>query len=288
MKTILFLIIMSLSGHLYSQGWVKGKDITKKEKDTLLSKIDKATSVDSLPIIPIIMEGSRRGTNGIVYRWINSIDEISEKPVQKKESIKLPANAKIIIYRLHDERSFFLGTALLSPLLDSISYFISLNDVYTYAKRGLSYDVYLAYCKKYELLIKREEYKRLELQRRLQRERDSLYNIKIEQSKIAERIKMDSLQVAEEEQRLEWESNMLKKYGKVNGNIIIDHDVRLGFTKQMCRDAWGEPDEITSYMVGKVLHEDWIYHRIVIRSDGGGTDAQWLSFEGDKLTIMHK
>lgn len=55
----------------------------------------------------------------------------------------------------------------------------------------------------------------------------------------------------------------------------MDGEVKLGFTKSMCREAWGEPEEVNrSVSIGYTL-EQWVY--------GLGC---YLYFKGDKLVTI--
>lgn len=70
------------------------------------------------------------------------------------------------------------------------------------------------------------------------------------------------------------EKEMIKKYGRRNGRIIAQGKVAIGFTKQMCVDAWGEPKSINKTTNRYGVHEQWVY-------DGG-----YLYFDNGKLTTI--
>ena len=72
-----------------------------------------------------------------------------------------------------------------------------------------------------------------------------------------------------------WEKEMIRKYGSYNGNLIIQGKVKLGFTKQMCKEAWGEPESINTSSGSWGTHEQWVY--------GLGS---YLYFEGNRLTAI--
>lgn len=72
-----------------------------------------------------------------------------------------------------------------------------------------------------------------------------------------------------------WETEMIKKYGKQNGNLIIQGKVKIGFTKEMCREAWGSPEDINTSSGPWGTHEQWVY--------GLGS---YLYFENGKLTSI--
>lgn len=70
-------------------------------------------------------------------------------------------------------------------------------------------------------------------------------------------------------------SSLTNKYGSSNAKKIIDGYVVLGFSKQMCIEAWGEPDHINKSTGSWGTHEQWVY--------GSGN---YLYFENGKLTSI--
>ena len=68
---------------------------------------------------------------------------------------------------------------------------------------------------------------------------------------------------------------ILAKYGQRNGQLILDGKVRLGFTKAMCVEAWGEPEDINKTSGSWGVHEQWCY-----------SDGSYLYFENGKLTSI--
>jgi hypothetical protein len=68
--------------------------------------------------------------------------------------------------------------------------------------------------------------------------------------------------------------DLAKKYGQSNANLIVQGKVRIGFTKQMCREAWGEPEDINTTTGSYGKHEQWVY------------DDDYLYFENGKLTAI--
>lgn len=81
--------------------------------------------------------------------------------------------------------------------------------------------------------------------------------------------------IEEKAKREAWERNMIKQYGKVNGKLIIEGKVKLGFTKKMCEEAWGYPSDINKSTGSWGVHEQWVY--------GGGS---YLYFENGRLTSI--
>lgn len=70
-------------------------------------------------------------------------------------------------------------------------------------------------------------------------------------------------------------SNLLKKYGKTNAEKILQGIVVTGWTKAMCIESWGEPQEINKTSGSPGVHEQWVY---------GGDN--YLYFEDGVLTTI--
>lgn len=63
----------------------------------------------------------------------------------------------------------------------------------------------------------------------------------------------------QDKNRVAWERNMIVRYGNANGNLIIQHKVKIGFTKKMCEEAWGKPESINETVGSWGTHEQWVY-----------------------------
>lgn len=74
------------------------------------------------------------------------------------------------------------------------------------------------------------------------------------------------------EQRRE---KILAKYGRFNGQTILDGKVKIGFTKEMCVEAWGKPNDINKSIGSWGVHEQWCY-----------SFGSYLYFENGKLTAI--
>ena len=70
------------------------------------------------------------------------------------------------------------------------------------------------------------------------------------------------------------ETELTKKFGAANANLILEGKVRIGMTKAMCEESWGYPDDINKSIGSWGTHEQWVY---------GGS---YLYFEGNKLTAI--
>lgn len=65
------------------------------------------------------------------------------------------------------------------------------------------------------------------------------------------------------------------KFGVTNWNRILEGEVAIGMTKEMCRLSWGEPDDINETITANTKREQWVY-----RYSG------YLYFTNGKLTAM--
>lgn len=61
------------------------------------------------------------------------------------------------------------------------------------------------------------------------------------------------------EQDRKRQAELTKKYGASNAKLIMNHNVHIGMTKAMCKESWGEPEDIHSTITGKYVHEQWVY-----------------------------
>ena len=78
-----------------------------------------------------------------------------------------------------------------------------------------------------------------------------------------------------EKEEREYKANLIKKYGKRNALLILENAVQIGFTKEMCVEAWGEPYDINRTVTKNGVHEQWVY-------DIG----RYLYFDGNILTAI--
>lgn len=56
-----------------------------------------------------------------------------------------------------------------------------------------------------------------------------------------------------------YKAKLIRKYGKRNALLILDNKVILGFTKDMCIEAWGEPSDINRTITRYGTREQWVY-----------------------------
>lgn len=52
---------------------------------------------------------------------------------------------------------------------------------------------------------------------------------------------------------------LAKKYGKANAKLIIERQVKLGWSEEMCRESWGNPTDINTTTGSWGVHEQWVY-----------------------------
>ena len=73
----------------------------------------------------------------------------------------------------------------------------------------------------------------------------------------------------EEQVRLERNKQIINKYGNRYGKLICEGQVCLNMTKEMCIEAWGEPNYINSTIIKGLVHEQWIYWGSYLYFDNG-------------------
>jgi len=54
-------------------------------------------------------------------------------------------------------------------------------------------------------------------------------------------------------------NQLISKYGKEIGTLIIENKIKIGMTKQMAKLSWGEPDQIHKDVFATHEHEQWVY-----------------------------
>lgn len=78
-----------------------------------------------------------------------------------------------------------------------------------------------------------------------------------------------------EKEEREYKAGLIRKYGRANALLILENAVKIGFTKEMCVEAWGTPYDINRTVTRNCIHEQWVY--------GIG---RYLYFEGNILTAI--
>lgn len=54
-------------------------------------------------------------------------------------------------------------------------------------------------------------------------------------------------------------NELIKKYGLGSANLILKGEVRIGFTKTMCNESWGAPEDVNTTITGTSKYEQWVY-----------------------------
>jgi hypothetical protein len=65
-------------------------------------------------------------------------------------------------------------------------------------------------------------------------------------------------------------AELTRKYGASNAEIILQGKIRIGMTKNMCRDSWGEPDDINKTITSYGTNEQWVYGYSYVYFDENG------------------
>lgn len=78
---------------------------------------------------------------------------------------------------------------------------------------------------------------------------------------------------AKKKQQMQMKAALIKKYGATYGALIATGKVRIGMTKKMCKESWGEPESINRTTGSYGIHEQWVYG-----------DGNYLYFENGRLS----
>lgn len=233
-KTSILLISLIMSFSTFSQEMDSGKELYKKI-DSLNSEISKNNeTINSLKLKNVILEKEIR----YVQKGIDSVAIYVDKT-------KFLHSSGVILYE-DEERS---KRVLDIPTNGKVAILEDLGNQYKVLYNGkIGYSLKYGFYTEKEYQVKEQE------------------NIAKEQAKKEERLKLEQEMLQREEARLQREKeeqeripNLIKKYGSEKGKIIGDGIVRIGFTKQMCVDSWGEPQSINRTTSKYGVNEQWIY-----------------------------
>lgn len=95
--------------------------------------------------------------------------------------------------------------------------------------------------------------------------------------RMTDKLEYDAKTKTDQKAKQERINKLSAKYGKTYAKLIADGKVRIGMTKEMCRESWGEPDDINVSIGSWGRHEQWVY---------GETYSSYLYFENGKLTAI--
>lgn len=320
MKNLLLLSLL-VPAICYSQLYVPKKagssKIIKSEQglESILSQINNAKTAEELPgKFQIYCIDDVK-----VYKINKSEDEVTgEIKVEWKSDREIPSGTLITIngiyltsvfpYRTHsdetDVKEIYPPSAknskklyhsrvifLISDELTENSEFISwfdCNYTFRYASNKPTKEYYPGHFlldewkKKMELIGKRAEHlAKLEKQKQ-KRIQDSLDAIQANLDEIERKRINDSLKIVREKKYEIWKKEMISKYGKENGELIINEKVKIGFTKEMCGEAWGAPIEVDKTIMRGIIMERWTYDFYL------NYEYSFLYFVNGVLELIHE
>lgn len=87
--------------------------------------------------------------------------------------------------------------------------------------------------------------------------------------------KREEARLQQEKEQKERKAALYRKYGKATAELILEGKVRIGMTREMCREAWGSPEDINTMSGSWGVHEQWVY----------GTNS-YLYFENGTLASI--
>lgn len=90
--------------------------------------------------------------------------------------------------------------------------------------------------------------------------------------KFIEKTSYDNMISSNNQDRAKRLASLTKRFGKANAQLIIEGNVKLGMTREMCRESWGSPSDINTTVGSYGKHEQWVYNN------------SYLYFENGKLT----
>lgn len=77
--------------------------------------------------------------------------------------------------------------------------------------------------------------------------------------KFQDKIAYDKIEFANAQAKQKRLAELTKKYGSSNAKDLIQGYIRIGMTKEMCRESWGEPDDINKTTTSYGTSEQWVY-----------------------------
>ena len=77
-----------------------------------------------------------------------------------------------------------------------------------------------------------------------------------------------------EQQRIQ---ALVDKYGQSNVNLARQGKVKIGWNKELCKEAWGEPRSVNKTTTAYGVHEQWVY-----------STSRYLYFDNGVLTAIQE
>lgn len=133
-----------------------------------------------------------------------------------------------------------------------------------------------------DLELATDYYKRAEKAKAIQLENERLAEEKrIKDEELKRKTEAERKRAAEvekarrEKEQKERYDNLVAKYGESIASLIVNGQVKIGMTKAMCREAWGNPYDINRTTNTYGTREQWVYNL-----------GRYLYFDGDILTAI--
>lgn len=104
--------------------------------------------------------------------------------------------------------------------------------------------------------------------------KDSNYDLPLICGKFTDKTLYDKAIALNKQQRAKRLAVLTQKYGKANANLIIKGSIKIGMTKQMCRESWGTPDDINRTILEGSTYEQWVY------------GSSYVYFTGNRITAI--
>lgn len=102
----------------------------------------------------------------------------------------------------------------------------------------------------------------------LEQDYNNIIAERIHSAEEKQRIEKERLYL-EEQNRKEHNKKIIDKYGNWYGKLICEGQVCLNMTKEMCIEAWGEPNYINTTIIKGLVHEQWVYWGSYLYFDNG-------------------
>lgn len=199
------------------------------------------------------------------------VDEMKGKYVGQKVHITLNPNTYLSCYSIDSLRRINSG------IIKSGCYFFDRVELgYTNSKDSLYYSYH-------GVMMKIEEggeygkelFCPINCFRQANIELDSIYHERLHQQELDQIKAREDRLLQEQKEEQEYYQVLVRKYGKTNAKLIKEGEVRIGFTKEMCIEAWGEPEYINTTTTADGKTEQWVYGWF-----------SYLYFKGNKLIAI--
>lgn len=229
----------------------KIEDVFKDDRLTGLQLIVGIVGIES------ILDSKQSGSPGYEKAFYDVIKDIT--------AITTPRNIELDLSDYEKEFAFYTGYAVKSKevLAREANQNFILEAEAENQKRRESENAY-----KKTLKLRRDS---IEITQKREREiKDSTdqVNEKIEiekqkieykkyQKRLDDKLQKEQLEKIEKEKRRK--SELIQHYGEESADLILIKKVKIGWTKEMCLESWGKPQEINKTTTANLIHEQWVY-----------------------------